>query len=139
MTPWNNPRDINFYSTPSQDLDPDTCIRELCYQYHIQQLDSQPRYVHMALDYPVNYSTVSEMAHVRTHTDLMVTLRMPKSSYEALAVRHKREVDTYSHRYGDDAALERELYLRRNSAAVRKAYAQYRLTLQLAWEHEAKD
>ena len=143
MTPWNNPRDINFNSTPQQDLDPDSCIRELTRQYHIQHVDTQPRYVHMAMDLPVNYSaaTATDMAKLYTHTDTMITLRMPLSSYEALAVRHRRDhmPKGYDMHTLKDERLEQELYLRRSSSAVRRAYEQYRITLQLAWEHKAED
>lgn len=137
-TRWNNPYDPwNSYAAAGIELDPDACVSDLSREYNMQIVDTQPRYVHMALDLPINYSTASSSMQVHTHTDVMVTVRMPKSSFEALAVRHKRDHDMHRHRY-QDGQLPRELYLRKNSAAVARAYEQYLLCLKLAWEGESE-
>lgn len=70
------------------------------------------------------------------HTQRLVTLKLPQSSLDTIvandaAFKHlMRQLSPYD----QEANMEREHYLKRTNAGVRKAWDHYQLMLKLAWE-----
>ena len=78
--------------------------------------------------------------NIRSHSEPVVNLEIPESALDVIVENDSRyniileqfASRSYNGSIADD--LRREHYLKRNNAAVRKAWDHYQLMLKLAWE-----
>lgn len=109
--------------------------------YRVQHIKSEHRcYVPDYFNDFINLRATDDLtasAYMRClHTEQLVTITIPQSSLDTIIINDAafKHIMQQSDPYNRQVHAEREHYLKRNNAGVRKAWDHYQLMLKLAWE-----